>query len=120
MTPSPEIAAAFETWKLAELASHYASPCPDDVMTRLVDIAWEAFDALQATPAASADDMLLKLFPIVLREMEPGLGDAPLRPSASRVYDYPEAFYDRLRADLASVSAAVRDAMESPHRSHTA
>lgn len=114
MTASPEMLAAFEAWKLAELASHYAAPCPDEVMNHLVDLAGDAFDALQAAPAETADDMLLKLFPLVIRDMEPRKGQPPMRPMASRSYSYPDAFYDRLIADLGAVSAPLRAAMASP------
>lgn len=114
MTASPQTLAAFETWKLAELAAHYAAPCPDEVMDHLVGLAGDAFDALQAAPAANADDMLLKLFPLVIRDMEPLRGEPPMRPMASRSYSYPDAFYDRLIADLGSVSIQLRSAIESP------
>lgn len=114
MTASPQTLAAFESWKLAELASHYAAPCPDEVMGHLVELAGDAFDALQAAPAENADDMLLKLFPIVIRDMEPGRGQPPMRPMGSRSYSYPDAFYERLIADLGSVSTPLRAAIASP------
>jgi hypothetical protein len=114
MTASPQMLAAFEAWKLAELASHYAAPCPDEVMEHLVELAGTAFDALQAAPAANADDMLLKLFPLVIRDMEPAKGEPPMRPMASRSYSYPDAFYARLIADLGTVSPHLRAAIASP------
>lgn len=117
MTASPQTLAAFEAWKLAELASHYAVPCPDDVMEHLTGLASDAFDALQVAPAANADDMLLKLFPLLLRDMEPLTGEPPMRPAASRSYNYPPAFYERLTADLGLVSLQLRAAIETPHRS---
>lgn len=114
MTASAQTLAAFEAWKLAELASHYAAPCPDEVMDHLVEQAGNAFDALQAAPASSADDVLLKLFPLIIRDMEPLKGQPPMRPMASRSYSYPDAFYDRLIGDLGSVSAPLRAAIASP------
>lgn len=114
MTASPQTLAAFEAWKLAELASHYAAPCPDEVMDHLVGLAGDAFDALQAAPVENADDMLLKLFPIVIRDMEPSRGQPPMRPMESRSYGYDDAFYERLIADLGSVSPHLGAAIASP------
>jgi hypothetical protein len=116
MSPSPETLAAFEAWKMSELAAHYAAPCPDDLMEYLVDAESSAFDALQAAPVASADDMLLKLFPLLLRDMEPASGEPPFRPSLSRSYTYDAPFYERLIADLGTTSPALRAAMAEPCR----
>ena len=116
MSLTPSTVAAFETWKLAELAAHYAAPCPEEVMNDLVDRAGEKFDALMAMPVASANDLILKLFPLLLRDMEPRAGDPPLRPVASKSYAYEDAFYARLVADLAAVSTHLSDAIETPHK----
>ncbi|WP_335308995.1 hypothetical protein [Sphingomonas phyllosphaerae] len=109
--------AAFQAWKLAELAMHYASPCPDEIMDHLVQQTYVTFDALQATPAENADDVLLKLYPIMLREFEPKKGEPPLRLSGSSSYEYDEAFRDRLNADLCGVSAQIAAAAAevNPH-----
>lgn len=119
MSASPEIAAAFEAWKLAELASHYAAPCPDEVMTSLVNIESDAFDALQAMPPANADDMLLKLFPILVREFEPQMGEPPLRLSQSRAYNYDAAFIASLNAQIGTANPVLAAAIAEPHYSAT-
>lgn len=113
--PSNEIAAAFEKWKLAELACRYAEPCPDAVMDSLVKIQSDAFDALQTLQPKNGEDMLLKLFPVLLREFEPKSGERPLCPAESRSYNYDDAFYVQLREDLARVSPVLREAIAEPH-----
>lgn len=117
MTASPEILAAFEAWKVAELAAHYAAPCPDEVMNALVERIGDAFDVLQALPPTSADDMLLKLFPFIIRDFEPSKGRPPLRPEQSRAYTYSDDFISRLIAQLAAASPAIGAAMAEPHPS---
>lgn len=115
--PSPAIVAAFQNWKLAELAAMYAAPCPGEVMDQLVQIEGGFFEALQALPVTSPDDMLLKLFPILIREFEPKAGEHPLRPSSSNMYNYDADFLARLIADLGNASPILRSAMEveNPH-----
>lgn len=115
MAVSTEIAAAFEKWKLAELACRYAEPCPDAVMASLVNIQSEAFDVLQTLQPKSGDDMLLKLFPVLLREFEPKGAERPLCPGESRSYNYGDAFYVQLREDLARVSPVLQEAIAEPH-----
>lgn len=115
MTATPEIQSAFKRWAMAELACHYAAPCPDEVMDGLTGAVSDAFDALQGMPPTSGDDMLLKLYPLLLREFEPGAGDPPLRLRAC--YEYDEAFMQRLRDDLSGRSDALREVMDEPHPS---
>lgn len=114
MNASPETVAAFEAWKLAELATYYADPCPDEVMDQLVDLSHAAFNALQSAPAVTADDMILKIFPIVLAEFEPRLGEPPLRFSVTDQPNYDDAFCARLIADFSNVSLQIRDALDVP------
>jgi hypothetical protein len=114
MTASSEITHAFLAWKHAELACYYAEPCPDAVMDSLVTIQSDAFAALQALKPQSCDDMLLKLFPVLVREFEPKTNEPPLRPSESSNYEYGEAFYARFHQDLAQMSPLIRDAMAEP------
>lgn len=114
MSASPHILAAFETWKLAELAAIYAAPCPDAVMNSLVDRSYDAFDTLQGLPPGSADDMLLKLFPLLIRDFEPSEGRPPLRPEQSRAYSYDEEFVARLISQLSDTSPAIAAAMAEP------
>ncbi len=80
MTASPEIVAAFNAWSVAELAAHFAAPCPNEVMDYLTDAAGERYQALAALPAANADDCLLKIMPLVLAEWPAAPGAAPLVP----------------------------------------
>lgn len=114
MSASLQMVTAFEAWKVAELAAYYASPCPDEVMNALCSISSVAFDRLQETPVTSADDMLLKMFPLMLREFEPMRGQAPLRPVQSTSYNYDRAFVDRLCDELAKLSPALADAIAQP------
>lgn len=115
MTASATMMAAFEAWKLSELAMHYAAPCPDDVMDHLVTSSEAAFQVLQAVPPASADDMLLKLYPILLREFEPHRGDPPLRLSKSSCREYEHAFREQLNIDLAATSSQIAAAAAEPN-----
>lgn len=117
MSASPAVLAAFREWKLAELATHYATPCPDALMDSLTDKENEAFHALQSITPTSADDMVLKLFPLILRDMEPKTGQPPLRPSQSRSYCYDDAFIERLCDQLGIVSSELREAIAEPHQS---
>lgn len=117
MNANAQIRAAFEAWKAAEIAAYYAAPCSDEHMEQMVDVAGRAFDALQACPVLTADDMLLKLFPLLIRDMEPPTGKPPMRPTDSRSYSYPPSFYERLVADLAAVAPQIGDAMGHPCRS---
>ena len=73
MSASPEVAARFDDWRRAYLVAHYAAPCPETVMNALVEEEYERKGRLSDQPAANADDMLLKLFPIILAEFEPRL-----------------------------------------------
>jgi hypothetical protein len=115
MSAASATQAAFVRWRDAELAAHYAAPCPDEVMNQLVDIESESFDALQALPVTTPEDMLLKLFPILLREMEPAANEHPLKPGESRAYGYDRMFYERLTADLREASPAIRAAIDAPN-----
>ena len=117
MAATPEIARAFEAWKLAELACHYAEPCPDEVMDNLVSIQSEAFKALQALEPGNGDDMLFKLFPVLMREFEPKMGDGPFWPTESSSYDYGDSFFAQLRQDLGRVSPTLGAAIAEPHPS---
>jgi hypothetical protein len=111
---SPEIAAAFEKWKLSELAAHYAAPCPDEVMNCLAAWTGETFEALSALEPQSADDMLLKLFPVLLREFEPKVGEPMLKLSQSNSYVYHDVFITRVNQDLARLSPTLAKAMAEP------
>lgn len=116
MSATPEIADAFRGWKFAELASHYAQPCPDEVMNKLVDDTYDRLGHLASLPAVSADDLLLKLFPIVLAYFEPKVDDPPLLP----VFDQGEGERDGLCQsiieDFCRLSPDVARAMAAPHR----
>lgn len=109
MSGSPEVLAAFEAWKLAELAAHYAEPCPDEVMNMLVGRASDASDALHAIEPTSADDMVLKLFTLLLRDWEPSVGGHPMRPHGDDA-----EFVTRLIAQLGATSPALAAAMAEP------
>jgi hypothetical protein len=116
MSASPEIVAAFEAWKLAELAMYYATPCPDEVMDRLGESASDTFATLMVLPAKTAEDGLLKAFPLILREFEPRLGEPPMRPGPARSYNYSPEFLDKLATDLGDASPILRAALGAPLR----
>lgn len=115
MSVSPELLAAFEKWRLAELAGHFAQPCPDDVMDALVNHAVEAEMELGAVAPRSAEDLALQLFPLLLAIHEPKMGHAHLVPnfSDSRIGGkYTEVLWNNLLARLpgfASMMSALRD-----------
>ncbi|MBB3347344.1 hypothetical protein [Sphingomonas sp. BK069] len=119
MSASPAVAAAFQDWKLAEVAVHYACPCPDVIMDQLTDRAGVLFERLQALTPANADDMLLQVYPILVREFEPKRGEPPLLLSMSSLNNYEPAFVDRLNRQLASVCPAIAEAMSVPHQTPT-
>lgn len=117
MSPSPEMAKAFKAWQMAELATHYAIPCPDSVMDALVNDASDRLDALNRTPPATADDLVLKLFPLLLWVFEPKPGDPPLYPMITEAVG--TNIVDGYRAmirDIGRVSPLVAMAMQAPHR----
>jgi hypothetical protein len=107
MSASPEVLVAFENWKCSELAARYAEPCPQEVMEHLVDAESQLFDDLMDLPAANADDMLLKLYPVMLREFEPKRDAPPLRLGESRSYGYDTSFYEQLIEHLGAVSSPI-------------
>lgn len=113
---SPEMLAAFEAWKLAELASHYTSPCPDEVMDALVEQAGEKLEALHAAPVQSADDLLLKLFPSLVALFEPPAGAAPLCPAVGEYHgSYIADGHAAMMRDIGRLIPALAEAMAVPH-----
>ena len=116
MSASPEIAAAFKAWFLAEAAAHYAENCPDQVMDRLTDQALALPEALAALPATSAHDLLLKVFPLLMASYGPHGDQPPLVP----LYDYMGNGSKELLAavteDLRRLCPEVAQAMTVPHR----
>lgn len=81
MTASTEMQAAFTTWSLAELAAHHAEPCPDEVMSALVENTSTALARLASSPAVTCEDLVLKLFPVFLADFEPKCREHPLVPN---------------------------------------
>ncbi len=116
MTASAPILAAFAAWKDAEHIVFLAEPCDDDVMDRLTDFSAVAFHDLQAIPAESAADMLLKLFPILLRVFEPAKDAPPLRPGYSAWCGYEPAFFDALNSEISRLSPQLLEAINLPGR----
>lgn len=118
MTACPPISKAFTVWAFAELAVHYAQPCPDDVMDQLVNVADDRLGVLAAMPANSADDIILKLFPLIIDYFEPKAGDPPMRPAFDEGENASTA--DRLVqsivADLSRLSPEISRAMAAPYR----
>lgn len=117
MTASPEMLGAFEAWRLAELASHYASPCPDDVMSALVDQSGDRLADLNAQPATNADDFLLQVFPLLLWVFEPQRGSAPMRPelpdnSGTAIAEG----YQVMISNIGRISPTIAAAMTAPRR----
>ena len=117
MSASPAVAMAFDAWMLAALAVNYAKPCPDDLMNALVDQEYAAMARLATAPAATCDDLVLKLFPVLLAEFEPNGGDHPLVPLAQGgsggVGDQGLA---TILSDLVRLSPAARAAMDPKWR----
>lgn len=105
------VAHNFAVWARAELAAHYAAPCPDHIMVGLVDHADEAQKALCAAPALTCEHLVLKLFPIFLAVFEPKQDDHPLVPVFDEGYSADGADFAAIMADFERLVPAIRDAM---------
>ena len=116
MTASPEIAAAFKAWCLAELASHYAENCPDEVMDRLTDEAASLALPLASLPAASAHDLLLKVFPLLMASYEPHGASLPLLPHFDYMGNGSKELLEAVTEDLRRLCPEIAEAMAVPHR----
>lgn len=114
MNGSSEITDIFSDWFMSELASHYASPCPDEVMDHLVDVTWSHAARLAAQPATNAADLLLKVFPLLLASYEPKSGDQPLLP----VFGESNGSSTLLQSvvdDLHRLCPIIAEAMQAPN-----
>jgi hypothetical protein len=116
MNASPEIAATFKAWSLAELASHYAEGCPDEVMDRLTGEAMALPKALAALPAASADDLLLKVFPLLMASYEAHGSRPPLLPHYDYMGNGSEELLSAVTEDMRRLCPEIAEAMAVPHR----
>jgi hypothetical protein len=117
MNASPEIAAAFKAWFLTEAASHYAEGCPDEVMDRLTDEAVTTLpNALATLPAASAHDLLLKVFPLLMASYEPHGIEPPLVPFHDYMGNGSKELLSAVTEDLRRLSPEIAEAMAVPHR----
>lgn len=114
MSAAPAIEAAFLSWAHSELAGHYANMCPDEVMDHLVNRAWADLDLLGKLPAQSSDDLLLKIFPLLLATYEPKSGDMPMVPTFGENNGDPELLKSVVQ-DLARLSPAIAKMMAAPH-----
>ena len=118
MTQLSAVAAAFAAWMHAEAASHYASGCPDEVMSALVDTTGDRVRAIAALPSADTEDALLKAFMLLVIEFEPRRGDPPLTPKLPEPASaWPEAILPGLLADLARLSPPIAEALAMKHYS---
>jgi hypothetical protein len=124
MSASPAIEAAFRAWCLAELASHYAQPCPDDVMNYLVNEHCTHGESLAAQPAGNLEDLLLKLYPLLLANFEPqtARGDHPLVLSLYGGGNGDDKLIQSVMADLVRLVPAIAEAtaIEKPGRRRAA
>ena len=119
MTASPRMLACFADWQRAYLTAHYAAPCPDHLMNALVEQSTDRERALAECPATNADDLLLKLFPIILAEFEQARGDAPLMPKFEGVgclIGKPaDERFRSVVADLLKISPCIAAASAAPY-----
>ena len=107
MAISPSISARFCEWRASELAAHYASPCPDDVMNQLICQVEDAADRLAEHPATNIDELLVKLFPLVLANFRPaGHGAHPMVP-ASGDANGSDVLFESVLEDLKRLSPPI-------------
>lgn len=117
MSASPEFVAAFDRWRLAVAASHFATPCPDEIMDQLVSLEGDACGALLQLQPQSADELLLKLFPLLLQDNEPRRGEPPLKPQMTNDDTViTHAVFDDVIRDLQRLSPSIAAAIGIPHR----
>ncbi|MFV0623760.1 hypothetical protein ACBY01_07095 [Sphingomonas sp. ac-8] len=117
MTISAAIAERFDAWRLAQLACHYAQPCPDEVMSALVASEGKMFGRLVNTPSLTADDLVLKLLPLALIEHGGMIGNPPLAPVVERdpgTQYQEDDIWESLIRDMAAVSPTLAAAMAPP------
>lgn len=114
MNGSSEIADIFRDWYMSELASHYAEPCPDEVMDHLVDVTVSHAARLAAQPATNAADLLLKAFPLLLASYEPKSGDQPLVPVFGKSNGSSKLLWSVVD-DLRRVCPIIAEAMQAPN-----
>ena len=109
-----QVSEAFRAWALSELAMHYAQPCPDAVMNQLCDDTSARAEALADLSAATADDLLLKLFPLLLANFEPEGGAPPmlLEPDAA---NGSSSLVRSVIADLQRICPMIAQLMAAPH-----
>lgn len=105
----------FFRWARCELASHYAQPCPDSVMDQLGDATSACLEQLAATPATSMSDVALKLFPMVLYEYEPAIGDQPLIPNPESGRHIDHGMIASVLADFGQHAPEIALLLNSPH-----
>lgn len=110
---------AFCQWKLAELASHFAAPCPDAVMDELTEMTFHRLEPLAEAVSVSAEDILLKVFPLLLAKYEPPLGAPPLVPHFDRGPAEHQMLLESAIEDMRKLCPAIASALDVPHRNQT-
>jgi hypothetical protein len=107
----------FFRWARCEIASHYAQPCPDEVMDQLVGDTSVCMEQLAATPAESLADVALKMLPPLLYEYEPKAGDPPLIPNPESASSDDRGLIASILADLGQHAPEVALLLNTPHYS---
>ena len=70
-------------------------------MDQLVDRAGGLLGQLAALPAATADDLLLKMFPFFLELFEPKNGDAPMLPTFDDTGNVRHSLFEAVQSERA-------------------
>jgi hypothetical protein len=119
MNASPPIATLFAAWAHSELAAHYAQPCPDALMDHLTNRISLTKEALASAPARVPGDIALKMFPVILYEYEPKIGEAPLVPNPESAHSIDEGLIASILADIRQFFPEVAALIDTPHYSAT-
>lgn len=113
-TASP-VASAFERWANGEMSCHYAQPCPDELMNFLVDRIWADLEEMAAVPAANAEELLLKIFPLLLATYEPKKDEPPMLPSHGEGNNGSPGLLAAVIADLRRISPEIAQCLAVPN-----
>lgn len=115
MTTLSPVAVLFRKWTLAEMAMRYAQPCPDEVMDNLNEMVSDIERQLAAAPAQSAEDVLYKLFPLVLANFESAAFAHPMVPAMSGGSNGLPVLLDSVVGELRDYAPGIAEAMALPN-----
>lgn len=108
---------AFMAWSASVLAAHQADGCPDDIMDGLVEASSLRYHELATMPAQTCCELVLKLFPLMLDQFEPEVGEDPLVPTlVSGATKRDLDAFGTILADMRRLVPAIDKALNSEGR----